>query len=116
MPALACAKPLDTLTYFGLTSAENRSCRSPNERPQPCRPKARSSCPREFRETLRWNAGTRLAVESTADGVLLKPLPVFVETRPEDVFGSLPFEGVAKSPEEMDAGVREEARRRHAGN
>ena len=72
--------------------------------------------PKGIRETLRWNAGTRLAVESTADGVLLKPLPVFVETRPEDVFGSLPFEGVAKTPEEMDAGVREEARRRHAGN
>ena len=72
--------------------------------------------PKGIRETLRWNAGTRLAVESTGDGVLLKPLPVFPETRPEDVFGSLPFEGAAKSPQEMDAGVREEARRRHAGN
>ena len=72
--------------------------------------------PKGIRETLRWNAGTRLAVERAGDGVLLKPLPVFAATPSEDVFGSLPFEGAAKSPQEMDAGVREEARRRRAGN
>lgn len=70
--------------------------------------------PKGIRDALRWSAGTRLAVESTGDGVVLKPIPVFAETRPEDVFGSLAFDGVAKSVEEMDAGVRAEARRRHA--
>ncbi len=71
--------------------------------------------PKAIREALRWKAGTRLAVESTDAGVLLKPVPVFAKTRPEDVFGSLSFDGPPKSVEEMDAGIADEARRRHAG-
>jgi AbrB family looped-hinge helix DNA binding protein len=59
-----------------------------------------------------WDAGTRLLVEDTPDGVLLKPAPVFAETRPEDVFGSLPHRDRPKTLEEMDAGVLVEARRR----
>ena len=42
--------------------------------------------PKAIRDQLRWHAGTRLAVELTADGVLLKPLTTaFVPTRSEDV-------------------------------
>ena len=70
--------------------------------------------PKGIRVALGWSAGTRLAVECISDGVLLKPIPVFAETRPEDVFGSLAFDGEPKSVEEMDAGVRGEAGRRHA--
>ena len=70
--------------------------------------------PKQIRERRAWGAGTRLLVEDTPEGVLLKPAPVFAETRPEDVFGSLPHTGRPKSIEEMDAGVLAEARRRHA--
>ena len=70
--------------------------------------------PKQIRERRAWNTGTRLLVEDTPEGVLLKPAPVFAETRPEDVFGSLPHTGRPKSIEEMDAGVLAEARRRHA--
>ncbi|MDE0173951.1 MAG: hypothetical protein OYH76_23315 [Defluviicoccus sp.] len=38
---------------------------------------------------------------------------LFPVTRPEDVFGSLPYDGPTKSIEEMDAAVLEEAKRRH---
>jgi hypothetical protein len=55
-----------------------------------------------------------LLVEETADGVLLKPAPVFAETQPNEVFASLPYKGKPKTIEEMDAGVLAEARRRHA--
>lgn len=72
--------------------------------------------PKAIRRALRWAAGTRLVVENTPDGVLLKPEPVFAETRPEDVFGSLAYDGPPKSPEEMREGVLAEARRRHAGD
>ena len=72
--------------------------------------------PKAIRQALRWAAGTRLVVENTPDGVLLKPEPVFAETRPEDVFGSLAYDGPSKSPQEMRAGVLAEARRRHAGD
>ena len=53
-------------------------------------------------------------VESARDEAIPKPIRVFAEMRSEDVFGSLAFDGVPKSVEEMDAGVRAEARRRHA--
>jgi hypothetical protein len=59
-------------------------------------------------------AGTQLLVEETAEGVLLKPAAAFAETRPEDVFASLPHQKRPKAVEEMDTGVLAEARRRHA--
>lgn len=70
--------------------------------------------PSAIRQRREWRAGTRLTVEETADGVLLKPAPAFPETRPQDVFGMLPHKGKPKTLEEMDAGVLAEARRRHA--
>ena len=71
--------------------------------------------PKVIRDQLQWNAGTRLAVEHTADGVLLKPLATaFPQTRPEDVFGCLFRKGDPKSLEDMEAGIAVEVRRRHA--
>lgn len=69
--------------------------------------------PKAIRKRRDWDAGTRLIVEETSDGVLLKPAPAFAPTRPENVFGMLPFSGVPKSLEDMEAGVLVEARRRH---
>ena len=71
--------------------------------------------PKAIRRALRWEAGMRLVVENTLDGVLLKPMPIFVETRPEDVFGRLACNGTPKSLAEMEAGILAEAKRRHAG-
>ena len=72
--------------------------------------------PKAIRRALRWEAGTRLVVENTPEGVLLKPEPAFAETRPEDVFGCLACDGPPKSLSEMQAGVLAESRRRHAGH
>ena len=58
----------------------------------------------------------RLVVENTPEGVLLKPLPAFVETRPEDVFESLACDGAPKSLADMEAGVLAEAKRRSSGD
>jgi len=71
--------------------------------------------PSAIRRRREWGAGTRLVVEETAEGILLKPAPAFAQTRPGDVFGSLPYEGKPKTIGEMDEGVLAEARRRHAG-
>ncbi len=71
--------------------------------------------PKSIRDQLHWDAGTRLVVEQTADGVLLRPIrAVFAPTRPEDVFGSLVYKGEPKTVEAMDAGILAEAKRRHA--
>ncbi len=74
--------------------------------------KGRVTLPKPIRRALRWSAGTRLLVESTPDGVLLKPEPVSAETRPEDVFGSLTYAGPPKTVQEMNAGVLAEAKLR----
>jgi len=71
--------------------------------------------PKAIRLKWEWDAGTRLTVEETPDGALLKPAPAFVETRPQDVFGLLPYSGgKPKSIKGMDAGVLAEAKRRNA--
>lgn len=72
--------------------------------------------PKALRRALRWEAGMRLTVERTPDGVLLKPLPAFPETRPKDVYGRLASSGAPRSLAEMEAGVLAEARRKHAGD
>lgn len=69
--------------------------------------------PKAPRQRREWEAGTRLIVEETPDGVLLRQAPAFSQTRPEDVFGMLPFSGEPKTLEDMEAGVMAEARRRH---
>lgn len=70
--------------------------------------------PKAIRERRKWPAGTRLVVEETAEGVLLKPAPLFKPTRHEDVAGMLAYAGPAKSLEEMDAAIEAEVKRRHA--
>ena len=69
--------------------------------------------PKAIRQRREWDAGTRLTVEETPDGVLLKRAPVFATSEPKEVFGLLPVSGAPKSLEEMDAAVLAEARRRH---
>ncbi|BBO13920.1 MULTISPECIES: AbrB/MazE/SpoVT family DNA-binding domain-containing protein [unclassified Bradyrhizobium] len=69
--------------------------------------------PSSIRRRREWKAGTRLTVEETSEGILLKPAPAFEATRPEEVFGVLAYRGKPKMLEEMDASVLAEARRRH---
>ena len=52
--------------------------------------------PKAIRRSLGWEAGTRLVVEDTSEGVLLRPAPVFAETRSEDVFGRAHQQGRAE--------------------
>ena len=71
--------------------------------------------PKSIRRELRWEAGTRLVVENTPEGVLLKPARGFAKTRPEDVFGRLACNGPPRTLAAMESGIVAEARRRHAG-
>ena len=68
--------------------------------------------PKAIRERRNWPPGTRLVVEETADGVLLKVAPVFAPTRPEDVAGILAYRGPPKTLDEMDAAITAEVKRR----
>ena len=70
--------------------------------------------PKAIRQRRKWGPGTRLIVEETPEGVLLKPAPLFPPTRPEDVAGMLAYDGPAKTLEEMEAGIAAEVKRRDA--
>jgi len=70
--------------------------------------------PKSIRQARHWEAGTRLVVEDGPEGVMLKAAPHFPETRPEQVCGCLSYKGEAKSIADMEAGIMEEASRRHA--
>ena len=70
--------------------------------------------PKAIRDQQRWHPGTRLVVESTGDRVLLKSTSVFAPTRGQDVFGSLPRRGEAKTTAEMTFRIDNEMKRRHA--
>ncbi len=68
--------------------------------------------PKAIRDQRHWAAGTRLTVENTPDGVLLRATPAFPETSIDAVFGSLRYSGPALTIEEMDAVIAREAQRR----
>ena len=68
--------------------------------------------PRSIRAAKAWRPGQALAVVSTEEGVLLKPLKAFPPSRLEQVAGCLRYRGRAKTVEEMDAAVTKEAKRR----
>ena len=68
--------------------------------------------PKGIRQRRQWDAGTRLTVEDTEEGVLLRAAPLFAPTAVGAVFGSLPFAGKAKTVEEMAEAVAAEAQRR----
>ena len=70
--------------------------------------------PKVLRRALGWEAGTRLVVENERGGVLLRPVPAFAETDPDDVFGCLAHDGPPKTLAEMESGIVAEAKRRHA--
>ena len=68
--------------------------------------------PKVVRDQLRWSAGTRLTVENTPEGVLLKAIPLFAQTTVSSVFGSLRHTVPALSLEDMDNVIVKEAKRR----
>lgn len=70
--------------------------------------------PLAIRRKRRWEAGTKLIVEETPDGVLLKPAPLFSPSRMEDVYGSANYKGRRVPIEAMDAAILEEVKRRRA--
>lgn len=70
--------------------------------------------PHAIRRKRHWGAGTKLIVEDTPEGVLLKAAPLFPPTKIEDVFGCAGYDGPPISIEEMDAAIDQEVKRRHA--
>ncbi len=69
--------------------------------------------PKSVRDAHGWAAGTEFSVELTPDGVRLRQRVPFAPTGIDQVFGSVPHTGPAKSLEDMNAGIRAAIARRH---
>lgn len=70
--------------------------------------------PKAIRSKRHWRAGTKLIVEETPEGVLLKAEPLFETTRMEDVYGAANYDGPPVSIADMNAAIEAEHGRRHA--
>lgn len=63
--------------------------------------------PKPIRVFHNWQAGQKLQIIDTAEGVLLRPAPTFAETTLEQVTACLPYLGPAKSLAEMEDAIRQ---------
>jgi AbrB family looped-hinge helix DNA binding protein len=70
--------------------------------------------PKPIRDKHRWEPGTEFIVEETPQGILLRRARPFPATRLEDVSGCLKYHGKAKTIQEMDRGIAEAIKKRHA--
>ena len=70
--------------------------------------------PKPIRDKHRWLPGTEFFVEETPDGILLRQARPFPPTRLEDVSGCLKYRGKPKTIEEMDRGIADAMKKRHA--
>ena len=74
--------------------------------------KGQITLPKAVRDQRHWPAGTRLTVEDTPDGVLLKATPALPEIAIDAVFGSMRHAGLALSLDDMEGAIVQEAKRR----
>ena len=70
--------------------------------------------PASIRTAKHWHAGVEFAVESTADGVLLRPLKAMAASALNEVIGCTGYKGAARSMADMDAAITDELKARHA--
>lgn len=57
--------------------------------------------PRAIRAARAWTPGIEFEVEETPDGLLLRAVPAFCETRIEEVIGCVEYAGPKRSLAEM---------------
>ena len=68
--------------------------------------------PSSIRQARKWKPGTELAVENRPEGVLLRPLKPFAETKLADVVGSTGYRGPRRTLKDMESAILREARKR----
>ena len=66
--------------------------------------------PKAIRAAYQWEAGQKLELIDTGDGILLRPKKPFPQTSIEAVAGSLRYSGKAKSLKDMEAAIKKGAK------
>lgn len=68
--------------------------------------------PSSVRAARRWKPGTTLSVENRPEGVLLRSVKPFAETRLDQVIGSAGYKGPRRTLMDMEKAILREARKR----
>lgn len=71
--------------------------------------------PKSLRNTHRWEAGMEFTVIDVGDGLLLKPKAPFAPAELAEVAGLFKDKVTARTDEEIEAALREDARRKWRG-
>ena len=66
--------------------------------------------PKAVRALQGWKAGLELVIEDVDDGIKLKPMKPYKETKIEDVLGCVGYEGPKKSLKDMEAAIAKGAK------
>jgi AbrB family looped-hinge helix DNA binding protein len=66
--------------------------------------------PKLVRAAHGWEPGLEFLVEDTGDGIKLKPLTPYLETKADDLLGCLGYKGPKKSLKEMEVAIAKGAR------
>jgi AbrB family looped-hinge helix DNA binding protein len=66
--------------------------------------------PKQVRAAHGWEPGLELVVEDTGDGIMLKPIKKFKETRIQEVLGCVGYKGPKKSLRDMEAAIAKGAK------
>jgi AbrB family looped-hinge helix DNA binding protein len=65
--------------------------------------------PKMFRDRYKWHPGQRLSVVDTGEGIILKPLNVFKNTKLDQVAGILRYSGKGVSLDQMEEAIKKGA-------
>ena len=68
--------------------------------------------PKDIRDRLGWEPGTTLELEDLGDRIVLRERRKVPRTTVDDLLGCLPYEGPARSLEEMDEAIARGVRER----
>jgi len=66
--------------------------------------------PKAVRALYGWKAGVEFAIETVNDGIVLKPIKPYEETKIDEVIGCLGYEGPKKSLKDMEAAIAKGAK------
>ena len=66
--------------------------------------------PKAIRALHGWKAGLEFVIENVVDGIKLKPIKPYKETKIDEVIGCVGYEGPKKSLQDMEAAIAKGAK------
>jgi len=68
--------------------------------------------PKTIRELHGWKVGLEFVIENTGDGIKLRPITPYPETRIDEVIGCVGYKGPKRSLKDMESAIAKGAKER----